>query len=287
MKKKTILIVPPRGVSQKAFRIRPSVAIVLAVIALIGFAGFFLPYRPFTDDVTEQNQRRNLTEQNRALLQKVISTLRLLKNVKTQVARLDEKQASVIALSGSEVRRPPHNEQPASDFSKMKSDELLRYVGQIEMRFAPFRSQLTDSGNVFDSIPVLRPVLGVAPVSRSFGVALDPFSGKQRHHNGVDFVAEIGTPVIATASGIVQRVEKHPIWGQKIVIAHGSRYLTSYSHLGAIETAQGRRVKRGEVIGRIGLSGLSSGPHVHYEVWHNGKNDDPEKYFFPDELVSK
>jgi murein DD-endopeptidase MepM/ murein hydrolase activator NlpD len=287
MNKKTILIVPPRGVSQKAFKIRPSMAVVLVVVILVGFTGFFLPYRTVTDNVAEQNQRKNLTEQNRALLQKVLSTLRLLKDVKVQVGRLEDKQAGVIVLSGSEIKQDAHVKLPEADLSKLSSDELLGRVEKIEAQLIPFRSLSSESGNVFNLVPVLRPVCSPASISRGYGVTLDPFSGKQRSHNGVDFVAEPGTPVIATASGIVLRIEKHPIWGNKVVIAHDNHYLTGYSHLGIIKTAQGRRVRRGEVIGLIGLSGLSSGPHVHYEVWHNGKNDDPEKYFFPDQLVSK
>jgi murein DD-endopeptidase MepM/ murein hydrolase activator NlpD len=169
----------------------------------------------------------------------------------------------------------------------LSSGELLKYVGTIEARFSPFYKSRSDTGNMFDTVPVLRPVMKTSPVSRGFGMALDPFSGKRSYHYGIDLVAEPGSPVVATASGVIQRVEKHPLWGKKIVIAHCASYMTTYSHLGEVKTSQGKRVKRGETIGTMGLSGLSSGPHIHYEVWHNGKLDDPEKYFFPEELVAK
>jgi murein DD-endopeptidase MepM/ murein hydrolase activator NlpD len=263
------------------------VAIVLAVIVVIGFAGFFLPYRTVTNDVAEQNQRKNLTEQNRALLQKILSTLRLLKDVKAQVSRLEAKQSGVISLSGSEARSPTRDTTPRVDFSTLRSDELLNHIEEIEGQFARFRALSQDSTHIFDSIPVLAPVTGPSSVSRGYGVALDPFSGKRRQHSGIDFVAEPGSPVIATASGTIQRVENHPIWGKKVVIVHSSSYTTGYSHLGEVKVSQGKRVRRGDVIGLIGLSGLSSGPHVHYEVWQNGQNDDPEKYFFPNDLVSR
>jgi murein DD-endopeptidase MepM/ murein hydrolase activator NlpD len=286
MNKRTILIVPPRGTSLKSIRIRLPVAIILGIIIVVGFAGLLLPFNTPTSNVAEQNQRKNLTEQNRALLQKIISTLRILKDLKTQVSHLEMKQQNVAQICGDEGIRNAKL-QDSIDFSSLKSDELLTYVKTIESRFAPFILSTNDSDNVFDSLPVLSPITQLAPVSRHFGVALDPFSGKKRHHNGTDFVAEMGTPVIATASGIVQRIEKHVIWGNKVIINHGAGFSTIYAHLGAIKTTQGRQVKRGEVIGEIGLSGLSSGPHVHYEVWHSGEVVDPEEYLFPHDLIAK
>lgn len=285
MKHKTILVVPPRGIPLKAFKIRFSVAIVFIVVVIVGFTGLVLPLEILTNDVAEQNQRKNLTEQNRALLQKVISTLRMLKDLKAQIATLEMKQMHVAGVTGNDVLEPGEVKHDV-DYRKLKSDEMLSYVGLLESRFAPFNRQLSDSLNLFDNIPILRPVPAPAMISRRFGISLDPFSGKRLHHNGTDFVAEAGAPIVATAAGVVKRVEKHAIWGIRIVIDHDNEYSTCYAHLGSYRTAKGRRVKRGEVIGELGSSGLSSGPHVHYEVWRNGEAVNPEHYFFPSELVS-
>ncbi|MBN1576248.1 MAG: M23 family metallopeptidase [Chitinispirillaceae bacterium] len=286
MKKRTILIVPPRGVPLKAFRIRLSVAFFLAVVILLGFAGLFLPFDFLSNDVAEQNHRKNLIEQNRALLQKIITTLRMLKDLKTQISRLEEQKMDVVEVSGNEVA-PPAQPQGNIDFTQVRSDELLSYIEKIEGRFSPFIVPTSDSGNFFDLIPVVPPIALPAVISRRFGLSLDPFSGKKRLHYGTDFVAEPGTPVMATASGIVRRVEKHALWGNKVVINHSTGYSTTYAHLGAIKTSQGRRVGRGEVIGEIGLSGLTSGPHVHYEMWRDGKVVDPEEYLFPHDLIAE
>jgi murein DD-endopeptidase MepM/ murein hydrolase activator NlpD len=283
MKRRTILIVPPRGVPIKAFRIRLSVAFFMAGIILVGFTGLFLPFSLFTNDVTEQNQRKNLTDQNKALLQKIISTLRMLKELKAMVSSLEQQRVQVADVSGKRVE-PSAKPQERIDFSQLKSDELLSYIEKMELRFSPFRSTNDDSGNCFDSIPVVPPIPSPAIVSRQFGSAIDPFSGKTRMHNGTDFIAESGTPVFATATGIVQRIEKHAIWGNKVVIQHGADFSTVYAHLGTVKTSRGKLVKRGETIGEIGLSGLTSGPHVHYEIWNKGRVVDPEKYLFPSQL---
>ena len=77
------------------------------------------------------------------------------------------------------------------------------------------------------------------------------------------------------------RVEKDAVWGNRIVIAHADSISTVYAHLGTVSTASGRTVKRGEVIGTIGYSGLTTGPHVHYEILKNGVAVDPESFFYP------
>jgi murein DD-endopeptidase MepM/ murein hydrolase activator NlpD len=284
MNKRTILIVPPRGVPLKAFRIRLSVAIFLLAIITIGLAGLLLPLEALTDDVAEQNQRRNITEQNKELLQRVLSTLRMLKDLKEQVVRLEEKRGEIKQVTGSKPRQEPL-QLGGVDYTRMRPDELLTIVEKIETRFVPYGFYEEESGNVFDSLPVIPPVVN-APVSRRFGMAIDPFSGKKRHHNGTDFIAEPGTAVIATASGVVQRIERHPIWGKRIYLRHSETFTTVYAHLGEIRTTQGKRVRRGEIIGEIGMSGLSSGPHVHYEILYDGNHVDPEAYVFPAALVA-
>lgn len=270
----------------KSFRIRLSVAIVFLVIVVIGIAGFFIPINTVTNDVVEQNQRKNLTEQNKALLQKIITTLRMLKNLKTQVSRLENKQMEVIEVSGNAAPGEEETMQRV-EFSKLKTEELLPYLESVEKRFGGYLNINQDSAvGLFDTIPVLRPIPEPYLITRRFGMAVDPFSGIRKLHNGTDFVAEKGTSVIATAAGIVKRIEKHAVWGNKIVIEHSREFKTVYAHLGNIRTSRGRQVKRGEIIAEIGVSGLSSGPHVHYEIWRNNHVVNPEDYLFPVELFA-
>jgi murein DD-endopeptidase MepM/ murein hydrolase activator NlpD len=284
-KKHTILIVPPHGVPLKAFRIRLWVAIVIIGISLAGFTGFFVPLKTITDNVAEQNQRKNLTEQNNVLLQKIISALRMLQNVRSQISQLEIKQKNVVSMSGSQQQENVIAVDTI-DCSHLSAHELISHIQKIERQFGPFGRIDEDSGNVFDTIPVLSPLVEPFHISRRYGTAYDPFSGTERSHYGTDFIAEAGTPVRATASGIVQRIEKHTLWGNKVTIKHCGSYTTIYAHLGSVNVASGKHVERGEIIGEMGLSGLTSGPHVHYEIWRNDQQVDPEKYLFPIDLIA-
>ncbi|NLP02150.1 MAG: M23 family metallopeptidase [Fibrobacter sp.] len=279
-KEKTILIVPPRGTPAKAIKIRLSVAVAFMVLVTIGFAGYFIPFNSFTLNIVEQNQQKNLTDQNRALLQRVLSSLKLLNNLKEQVARLEDKRQTVLK-AGTTSDQFEHVEDRKIDFSRMQADELLRYAEIQESKLEKFISFASNKENFFNHVPVIYPVAGSPIISRRFGSSKDPFSDTEKWHYGTDFVAEEGTDVISTASGTISRVENHPVWGRRVYIDHGE-YQTVYAHLGKVSVIKGKRVKRGDVIGTVGMSGLSTGPHVHYEIWYKESAVNPEKYFFHD-----
>ncbi len=124
--------------------------------------------------------------------------------------------------------------------------------------------------------PSIWPVLG--HISDSFGERLDPFSGEGAFHTGVDVVAEYGAPVHATADGIVVAADNHTGYGRVVIVDHGFGLTTWYAHLSSYAVVSGTRVKRGEVIGYTGISGRSTGPHVHYEVRMNNAPVNPWRY---------
>ena len=124
------------------------------------------------------------------------------------------------------------------------------------------------------SIPSGWPVAyGTITVTAEFGVP----RGASRHE-GIDLAAPAGTPVRATAQGTVVFAGKDGRYGRTIVVDHGGGFVTRYAHLKKIETKKGRRVGRGEVIGRVGKSGNASGAHLHYEVLKDGVPVDPRLY---------
>jgi septal ring factor EnvC (AmiA/AmiB activator) len=124
--------------------------------------------------------------------------------------------------------------------------------------------------------PSIWPVLG--HISDSFGQRLDPFSGEGAFHTGVDVVADYGAPVHVTADGMVVTAETHSGYGRVVVVDHGFGLTTWYAHLSAYSVVPGTRLKRGEVIGFTGISGRSTGPHVHYEVRMNNAPVNPWRY---------
>ena len=135
------------------------------------------------------------------------------------------------------------------------------------------------------SIPAIQPVKNrdLRRISSYFGVRLDPFYKVNKFHEGVDFSAPTGTEVFATGDATVDRVEKSYFgYGNTIILNHGFGYKTVYSHLSAFNVRQGEKVKRGQMIGKVGNSGKSTSPHLHYEVRRNNRPVNPIHFFFSD-----
>jgi len=124
--------------------------------------------------------------------------------------------------------------------------------------------------------PSIWPVMG--HITDGFGERLDPFSGEGAFHTGVDVASDYGAPVHATADGMVATAENRAGYGRVVVIDHGFGISTWYAHLSAFTAVPGSRVKRGEVVGYTGISGRSTGPHVHYEVRMNNAPINPWRY---------
>lgn len=124
--------------------------------------------------------------------------------------------------------------------------------------------------------PSLWPVIG--HITGSFGERLDPFSGEGAFHAGVDISSQYGDEVRAAADGVVLAVEARAGYGRLVVVDHGFGISTWYGHLSGFRTQPGARVKRGEVIGYVGVSGRVTGPHVHYEVRIHGAPVNPWRF---------
>jgi murein DD-endopeptidase MepM/ murein hydrolase activator NlpD len=137
------------------------------------------------------------------------------------------------------------------------------------------------------SMPAIMPVRkNECRLVSGFGFRFHPILKNRRMHAGIDFTARQGTPVYATGDGIVRvatrNAEGYSGYGIVVVVDHGYGFQTLYAHLSSATVRPGRRVKRGEQVGTVGSTGLSSGSHLHYEVILNGKQVDPIYYFFND-----
>ena len=119
-------------------------------------------------------------------------------------------------------------------------------------------------------------------MASGYGTRIDPVYGTLRFHAGMDFTAKEGTDIYATGDGVVTWSEWRQGYGNCIIIDHGYGFETLYGHMSAYVAKQGQKVKRGELIGKIGSTGKSTGPHLHYEVHVKGKPDNPAKYYFMD-----
>jgi len=135
---------------------------------------------------------------------------------------------------------------------------------------------LEDHRNLLASTPAIRPVQGWT--TSGFGYRISPFTGLREFHKGLDIATRKGTPIIATADGTVTYIGKKGLLGKTIVVDHGHGMVTRYAHIDKALKKRGDKVKRGDIIARVGTTGRTTGPHVHYEVHLNGIQTNPKKY---------
>jgi murein DD-endopeptidase MepM/ murein hydrolase activator NlpD len=162
-------------------------------------------------------------------------------------------------------------DRSVEQYTFLKRNAAVIAVSSSGLRLMPAMS-FADSSYT----PSIWPVLG--HITDSFGERLDPFSGEGAFHTGVDVATDYGAPVHATADGIVTIAENHAGYGRLVVIDHGFGITTWYAHLSSFSAIPGARIKRGEVVGYTGISGRSTGPHVHYEVRMNNAPINPWRY---------
>lgn len=138
---------------------------------------------------------------------------------------------------------------------------------------------------LFAAIPAIQPVANkeLIALASGFGMRIHPVYKVRKMHTGVDFAAQIGTPIYATADGVIDKLEvSFSGYGKQLEIDHGFGYRTRFAHMHGFAVRFGQKVKRGDLIGYVGETGLSTAPHLHYEVFVNGIHVNPIHYFFND-----
>lgn len=158
-------------------------------------------------------------------------------------------------------------------------DEVSRKFEFEKTQFEEISQKLRSNQKLFESIPAILPTNGSFS-SRSYGMRIHPILHVKKMHLGIDIIANVGTPVKSAGKGKVTFVGYKEGYGLTVEIDHGFGYQTIYGHLSSAKVKEGKMVNRGDVIAKTGNSGLSTGPHLHYEVLHNGKNLNPAEFFF-------
>jgi murein DD-endopeptidase MepM/ murein hydrolase activator NlpD len=159
----------------------------------------------------------------------------------------------------------------------------LGTVQSLNLKAQSIESNLSSLLNFFEtdslrlaSTPSIMPAAGW--ISSVFGHRNDPFTGSWVMHWGLDISTNLGNPIMATADGIVIKVETDKYLGKNVTISHGNGYTSIYGHMSNFAVKAGQKVKRRDIIGYIGQTGKAAGPHVHYEVWKDGKRVDPRNF---------
>jgi len=156
-------------------------------------------------------------------------------------------------------------------------DQLARQVDDRTERLGIIESIVTLDFARRTFVPSGTPVTD-GNLSSNFGWRIDPFTGRNAFHEGVDFFADPGTPILAAASGVVVVAEFHPHYGRMVEVDHGNDLVTRYAHAQALHVKVGDIVRRGQRIADVGSSGRSTGPHLHFEVRYRGIAQNPARF---------
>ena len=259
------------------------VFVVGAAIGFLSLTGIASSYARMLLKVSHYNELRTEKEQLRDRYSRLEQVA---KERDVQVASLGSIASEVSALYGlkSEPTLVTASQQDIQDAEVTSSlDQLsalrnsaLTGAATVGISLGMTHNATTADWYRANSSPNLWPVDG--QVTGSFGERIDPFNGEGAFHSGVDIGSSYGHPVIAPADGVVTFADFLGGYGKAIMLDHGHGISTRYGHLSGYAVAPGQQVHRGDVIGYVGLSGRSTGPHLHYEVRINDTPVNPHKY---------
>lgn len=265
----------------------------LVLGAGITFGGlFFWGFYSYWDDI----KTKNLKEQNAALVSKIEDMNGKITEVEALVEQLHNRDNE---LYRSLLSATPMDEgeweagKGGADNPEMvnmpellkstagKLDNLTYKIEQQNKSYNHLQKLIVQNQEKLKHIPAIKPVPGV--IISGFGVRTHPILKIRKEHTGLDFTAPVGTPVVATADGtVVTAGANSGGYGIQIEIDHGYGYTTKYAHLSQTKVEVGQKVKRGDLIALTGNTGLSSGPHLHYEIIKGDEKIDPVDYFYQD-----
>lgn len=257
------------------------VCAVGAAIAVLSLTGIASSYARMLRKVSRYNQLRTEKEE----LKNRYSQLEQASREKDiQVASLGSLASEVSALYGlksDSILADSKNLQDAQISSSLDQLYALRTsaltgAATVGISLGLNKNVTTADWMRANAAPNLWPVEGA--VTGSFGERIDPFNGEGAFHSGIDISSSYGTPVIAPADGVVVFAEFMGGYGRAVVIDHGHGITTRYGHLANFAVITGQQIHRGDTIGYVGLSGRSTGPHLHYEVRINDTPVNPHKY---------
>jgi murein DD-endopeptidase MepM/ murein hydrolase activator NlpD len=232
-------------------------------------------------------------ESSREFMQQNLNAMAVrIGEMQAQLTRLDALGERLSALAGIKPGEFRFSETPGMGGAQSTSmpsqnlslqqfnDKVLSLSRQVEARsdmLGLLEAQLFEQAVKKKAMPTMMPVKSPYNAS-SFGVRIDPFNGQNAMHEGIDFITDVGTPVVAAAGGVVQFAGFHPQYGNTIDIDHGNDLVTRYAHLSKILVKEGEVLQRGRHIADSGNTGRSTGPHLHFEVRFRGAAQNPTKF---------
>jgi murein DD-endopeptidase MepM/ murein hydrolase activator NlpD len=272
--------------SRKKLRIFAAVSVTTVIfltVTSLFSVSFFTKQNSSSDEITILQKQLKKSQQQEHELDNTIAELK--RSKAEQEAAFHEEKESLITNAVSELTE--------------RSDIIEEIVGSIGIKLPKStHSDGKNSGGPFIAdqtlqqdeliyradryiktirlLPLGRPIKG--PITSRYGKRKDPLNKKSAIHTGIDFRGKRGEKIKATADGVVKKAFKNGGYGNYVMIDHGNGYTTSFSHMQKYLVRRGDRIKRGQVIGLVGNTGRSTGPHLHYEVALDGKTINPYNF---------
>ena len=237
--------------------------------------------------------QKNESERSREFMQQNLNSMAVkIGEMQAQLTRLDalgERLSSMAGIRPQEFRfaetpgmgGAQSTTMPPQNLTLTQFNEKVALLSrQMESRtdmLGLLEAQMFEQAVKKKAMPTMLPVSSPYNAS-SFGYRIDPFTGQQAMHEGIDFITDVGTPVVAAAGGAVQFAGFHPQYGNMIDIDHGNDLVTRYAHLSKVLVKEGDLLQRGRRIAESGTTGRSTGPHLHFEVRFRGVAQNPTRF---------
>lgn len=286
-KRYTILVIPEGSHQVRRYSLRSKVfkaVLAASVLLVLGISGLIADYVMTNLDRNELERLQVENLSQREELHRLAVRLEDLRQEMVVLAQNDAKVRVMAKLSAPKadamagIGGPAREGDVNREFSEIQQriDEVRRQIDLRRESQEEIQGILNDQRSLLAAMPAGWPVKGW--LTSNFGMRRDPFNGRRKMHEGYDIAARTGTPVIATADGIVSSIRTEAGYGKMVTIDHGYGYRTIYSHNSKHYVKVGQRVRRGDRVAAVGNTGRSTGSHVHYEIRLNGVPVNPKKY---------
>ena len=292
----TVLVLPDASSTPRKFHISKRVLATLsslAAIAIVAFTFFLYQYVNVNVRLLELKRLRLDAVSRSSLAEKVgqlegeLSRLRDLDHRLRAVVGLDtgdtQPKPSSLAQGGAEtVSRNAlwdalkQRTGPLVDGVNQDLSALGEEISSRERSLRELKTFIEGRASVLAATPTILPVKGL--ITAGYGYRKSPFTGQRELHEGLDIAAPYGSPIVATADGVVTFAGPLSAYGNVVFVDHGHGISTFYAHCSSYRVREGQRVRRGDLIAHVGTTGRTTGPHVHYEVHLNGVIINPMKY---------
>jgi len=295
----TLLLIPEKKNAIRKVTLSSSLlklAVALGIIIIFSLVYFSYDYAKSRQQSKELAHLRNITEVQKEQMNLLAAKIGDFEKKMSDIRQFDRKirimtnidngksNGQFIGMGGPMSEDSIMNSRIAETENELienihrNIDQLLEEASFQEGSFRELYDFLKKQKSILASTPSIWPVMGW--VTSEFGYRISPFTGKREFHKGIDIATKMGEDIVSPADGVVTKKMNLPDMGNMLKITHCNGITTCYGHMSKVTVKRGQKVKRGDVVGQVGNSGRSTGPHLHYGVCVSGVYVNPRKYLF-------